>query len=337
MQRDGILFKDKTKTQIPNCPYCHSADVIKFGKQKNKVQRFQCNTCQKIFNHRYGTLLYKKRLSDDEILRVVYLFLTGYPISNMPPMFDITENTIRDLLKQVLLQFQKFKQFIALPADYIPRVIEIDEIYIKLQGKRKFFGWLAYDPQKKYVIDFVIGNRDDETLEELFKKLKRFRGRIELVLIDGYQGYEKFISSYLGIKRMKPLTGVINKSRFNKKTGKFYTYGLFGVSGKTIDEVIQELGIGNEITTALIENLNSFIRDNVQYLVRRTKRLALSLDWVIQTLAGYFFFRNFVRPHWSLSKRSSKNWLEEMVTPAMACGMIAAPVSLYEIVTFHQL
>ncbi|MDH7507203.1 MAG: hypothetical protein QHH15_05400, partial [Candidatus Thermoplasmatota archaeon] len=91
------------------------------------------------------------------------------------------------------------------------------------------------------------------------------------------------------------------------------------------------------ISTALIENLNSFIRDSVQYLVRRTKRVAQSLEWVIQTLAGYFFFRNFVRPHWHLSKRSSKNWLKEMVTPAMACGMTTAPLSLYEILMFHQL
>ncbi|MDH7506829.1 MAG: hypothetical protein QHH15_03455, partial [Candidatus Thermoplasmatota archaeon] len=76
MQRDGILFRNEAKMQIPNCPYCHSGDVIKYGTQKNKTQRFQCNTCRKIFNHRYGTLLYKKRLCDDEILRVVYLFLT---------------------------------------------------------------------------------------------------------------------------------------------------------------------------------------------------------------------------------------------------------------------
>ncbi len=336
MHRDGILFKDKTKMQVPNCLYCHSSDVITYGLQKNKVQRFQCNTCQKIFNHRYTGRYSIRNVSPTMKLGVVYLFLTGYPMSNMPLMFDITENAIRDLLKQVFLQFQKFKQCIAAPADYIPRVIEIDEIYIKLQGEKKFYGWLAYDLLKKYVIDFVIGNRDDDTLEELFKKLKRFQGKIELVLIDRYQGYERFISSHLGIKRMKPLTGVSNKSRFTRKTGKFYTYGLFGVSGKTIDEVIQELGIGNKITTAFIENLNSFIRNSVQYLVRRTKRLAFSLDWVIQTLAGYFFFRNFVRPYWSLSKRSSKNWLEELVTSTMACGITAVPLSLYEIVTFHQ-
>ncbi|RLF38615.1 MAG: hypothetical protein DRN12_08150 [Thermoplasmata archaeon] len=77
-------------------------------------------------------------------------------------------------------------------SDYLPEVIEIDEIYVKLQGEKKFYGWLAYDPRNKFIVDFVVGKRDDDTLEELFEKLKRFRGRVKLVLIDGYQGYEKF-------------------------------------------------------------------------------------------------------------------------------------------------
>lgn len=83
---------------------------------------------------------YKKRLSDDEILRIVYLFLTGYPISNMPPMFDVMEKTLRDILKDVLIQFKKYKDYVLVPSDYVPEVIEIDEIYIKMQGKKNFYG-----------------------------------------------------------------------------------------------------------------------------------------------------------------------------------------------------
>jgi len=336
MQKNGIILKEEYEGEIPCCPHCNSRDVVKYGFQKNKTPRYRCNTCETFFNRRYGTLFYKRRLSDSEILRLVYLFLTGYPISNMPPVFDLTENTIRDILKDVLLQFQNFKDFTLKPADYVPRVIQIDEIYIKMQGKRKFYGWIAYDPEHKYLLDFVIGKRDDDTLEDLFKKLRRFRGKIQLVLVDGYQAYEKFISSYLGIKGTKPMTGVINKSKFNGKTGKFYTFGLFGVSGNTIDKIIQEIGIGNEITTAHIENVNSFLRDSIQLLVRRTKRLARILAWVINTLLGYFFFHNFVKPHWSLSMRSSKNWIMDRVTPAMACGITFVCFSLHEILTFHQ-
>jgi len=127
---------------------------------------------------------------------------------------------------------------------------------------------------------------------------------------------------------------VINKSRFNRKTGKFYTYGLFGKSGKKVGELIQELGIGTTITTALIENLNSFIRDNVQYMKRRSKRLARVFDWMVDIFSGYFFFHNFIKPHWGLSKRSSKNWIEIGVTPAMACGIALVQFSLHEILTF---
>ena len=334
MQKSGIIFKTKDSKEIPCCHFCNSRDVIRFGKQKNKVQRYQCNTCHKIFNERYGTLFYKKHLSDDQILQMVYLFLTGYSIGKMPPMFEVTDYTIRNILKEVLLQFQKFKKFVMIPADYVPEVIEIDEIYVKLQGKKKFYGWIAYDSKNKFIIDFVIGKRNDETLEQLFIKLKRFRGKVKLVLIDGYQGYEKFISSYLGIKRKKPVTGVINKSRFNKKTGRFYTYGLFGKSGKTVDKIIQELGIGTTISTALIENLNSFIRDNVQYMKRRSKGLSRVFDWMVDIFVGYFFFHNFVKPHWGLSKRSSKNWIEIGVTPAMSCGITFTQFSLYGILAF---
>lgn len=337
MQKESVILGNKSREKpIPSCPHCDSKDVIKFGLQENKTQRYKCNSCGKTFNRRYGTLFYRKHLSDSEILHIVYLFLTGYPISNMPPMFDVTEKTIRAILKEVLLQFQKFKDYTLIPTDYAPEAIEIDEIYIKMQGKKKFYGWLAYDPKNKFVIDFIIGKRDDDTLEKLFKKLECFRGKIKLVLIDGYQGYEKFIRKYLGIKGKKPITGVINKSKFNRKTGKFYTYGLFGVSGKTVDKVIQELGIGKTITTALIENLNSFIRDLVQYMVRKSKRLARIFDWMIKVLSGYFFFHNYLKAHWRLSKRSSKNWITDGVTPTMACGITFTQLSLYEILTFHQ-
>lgn len=200
MQKGNIILKEG-KLKIPICPYCNSGDIVKYGFQKNQVQRYRCNTCGKFFNQRYGTLFYKRRLGDNDILRMVYLFLTGYLIGNIPPVFDVTENTLRSILKGVLLQFQKFKDFVALPADYVPEAIEmIDEIYIKMQGKKKFYGWLTYDPKNKYVIDFIVGKHDDGTLEKLFKNLKRFREKIKLVLIDGYQGYEKFIRKYLGIK-----------------------------------------------------------------------------------------------------------------------------------------
>ena len=62
------------------------------------------------------------------------------------------------------------------------------EYMLSYRVKKGFYGWLAYDSRSKFIIDFVIGGRGDDTLEEFFKKLKRFRGRVKLVLIDGLSG-----------------------------------------------------------------------------------------------------------------------------------------------------
>jgi len=170
VQKTCIILKDNGREElIPCCPFCNSEDAIKYGEQRNKVQRYRCNICHKTFNEKYGTL---------------------------------------------------------------------------------FYGWLAYDPKHKYVIDFVIG--------------------------------------------------------------------------KTI-------------TTALIDNLNSFIQDSAPYIRRRSKRLVRFLDWMVDILKGYFFLHNYLKAHWGLSKRDSKNWVKHGVTPAMACGITFTQFSLFEILIFHQL
>ncbi len=58
------------------------------------------------------------------------------------------------------------------------------------------------------------------------------------------------------------------------------------------------------------------------------------LDWMIEIFTGYFFFHNFLKSHWDLSKRSSKNWIEIGVTPVMACGVTFTQFSLYEVLKF---
>jgi transposase-like protein len=83
----------------------------------------------------------------------------GYPISNMPPLFQVTERSIRNLLEEVIKRFKGYGELIVAPSNYIPKIIEIDERYIKIQGNRAFYGWLAYDAENKYLIDFVTGKR----------------------------------------------------------------------------------------------------------------------------------------------------------------------------------
>lgn len=321
---------------LRRCPYCGSESIIGHGIQHNgnHPKRKKCKDCGRTFNTKKGTVFYRKRMSRETIITIVYLFLTGYPISNMPPLVHVTERSIRNLLEEVITRFKRYEELTVVPSNYIPKIIEIDEIYIKVQGKREFYGWLAYDAENKYLIDFVTGKRDDDTLEELFKKLKKYRGKTELVLIDAYKGYEKFIEKYLTDGEKKPLTGVINKSQYTKTEG-FVTYALFGQSKQSVEGKMSSLGLGGKITTALIECRNSQIRDLCNYMRRRSKRIPRLLNWGEKAISGFKFMHNFLKAHLTLSEKSSKNWITVPVTPCMKAGICNHQISLIEILNFR--
>jgi IS1 family transposase len=252
----------------------------------------------------------------------------------MPPLFQVTERSIRNLLEDVINRFKGYDELIVAPSNYIPKIIEICEIYIKIQGNREFYGWLAYDAENKYLIDVVTGKRDDDTLEERFKKLKKYKGKTELVLIDAYKGYGKFIEKYLTDGEKKPLTGVINKLQYTKTEG-FVTYALFGQSKQSVENKMASLGLGGKITTALIECLNSQIRDLCNYRRRRSKRIPRFFSWGEKAISGFKFLHNFLKAHLTLSGKSSKNWITVPVTPCMKAGFCNHQISLIEILNFR--
>lgn len=319
-----------------NCPKC-SRKAHRHGTQPNNVQRWICpnNQCDVVtFNERYGTIRYRMRIDDKDLYEMVYLFFTGYPISEMSNLKGYSESTIRNNLSKCVTHFEKFEEFRINDEDYTPEVIEIDEIYIKIQGYKEFFGWIAYDPKNKFFIALQIGKRDEDTLEKLFKRLSRYRGKVKLVLVDGCRMFEGAIKRFLSKNGHMPTTGVINKSKYKKELNGFLTYGYFGKSRNEVEQLIIEYGLGNKISTALIENLNQKIRDSLAYFTRRSYRIPRLLKWGEMALKGLRFFRNYIKPSLPLSFKSSKNWIKLPITPSMEVGLTEKPFTIEEILCY---
>lgn len=315
------------------CPKC-GRKAHYHGSQPNGVDRWICpnNQCDMItFNSRYGTIKYRMRIDDQDLYDFVYLFFTGYPISEMTGLRRYTESTIRNNLTKSIEHFKKFEQFKINYGTYVPEVIEVDEIYVKIQGCREFYGWIAYDPVKKVFIDLEVGRRDEETLEKLFKRLSKYRGKTKFVMIDGYKNYQTLIKKYLSKNGHMPLTGVINKSKYVPKLQGFFTYACFGKSRSQAEQLVEEYGLGKKISTALIENLNQRIRDSLAYMRRRSTRIPRLLEWGKIALQGLRFFLNYIKPHLTLSFKSSKNWIKLPVTPAMEANLTERPLSIKEV------
>lgn len=316
-----------------NCPKC-GRKAHRHGTQLNHVQRWICsnNQCDAVtFNERYGTIRYRMRIDDEDLYEMVYLFFHGFPMSDMVGLKGYSEATIRDNLSKCIEHFAKFEQFRINYDDYVPEVVEVDEIYLKVQGHRDFFGWIAYDPVNKFIIYVQVGKRDEETLEKLFKRLKDYRGRVRLVMVDGYKNYETLVRKYLAKNGHMPLTGVINKSKYVSQLNGFFTYAYFGKSRKDGEYLVKQYGIGNKISTALIENLNKEVRDKLACMRRKSARIPRLLEWGERALRGFKFFHNYLKPHLTLSFKSSKNWIKWPVTPAMEVNLVDKLWSIEEV------
>jgi hypothetical protein len=95
------------------------------------------------------------------------------------------------------------------------------------------------------------------------------------------------------------------------------------------------LGLGWKITTALIECLNSQIRDLCNYRRRRSKRIPRLLTWGEKAITGFKSLHNFLKAHLTLSEKSSKNWITVPVTPCMKAGICNHQINLIEILKFR--
>ena len=69
-------------------------NIIKAGKTKAGVQRYECKTCHQTFTETKGTLFYRKQTPADQILETLALLAEGNRVSSLTRVKGIKEDTI---------------------------------------------------------------------------------------------------------------------------------------------------------------------------------------------------------------------------------------------------
>lgn len=75
-------------------------NIIKFGKTKAGRQRYQCNTCHQTFTETKGTLFYRRRTPEAEIIDTLAHLAEGNRISSLVRTSGHKEDTISDWLRE---------------------------------------------------------------------------------------------------------------------------------------------------------------------------------------------------------------------------------------------
>lgn len=116
------------------------SNIIKAGKTRKGVQRYQCQTCKQYFVETTGTIFYRKRTDEGEILETLALLAEGNRISSLTRVKGHKEDTILKWLREAAQHTAKLED--VLMKDYQVKRGQLDGLwaYVGNKGEKKSSG-----------------------------------------------------------------------------------------------------------------------------------------------------------------------------------------------------
>jgi len=111
--------------------------IIKFGRTKKGRQRYKCKSCGKTFTETKGTLFYRRRTPEDEIIDTLAHIAEGNRISSLVRTKGHKEDTIIDWIREAGQQAEAIEA--VLLSDYQLSRGQIDGLwaYVGNKGEKK--------------------------------------------------------------------------------------------------------------------------------------------------------------------------------------------------------
>jgi len=115
-------------------------NVIKAGKTRKGVQRFKCQICGKYFVETTGTIFYRKRTPEHEILETLALLAEGNRISSLTRVKGHKEDTILSWLREAARHTEELED--VLMKEYRIQRGQLDGLwaYVGNKGEKKLPG-----------------------------------------------------------------------------------------------------------------------------------------------------------------------------------------------------
>jgi len=108
-------------------------NLKKIGKTPRGVQRYQCKTCHATFTATKGTLFFRKRTPEHEILETLALLAEGSRISSLSRAKGFKEDTILGWLREAAQHSQALEA--ALMQDFQIKRGQLDALWAYVQNK----------------------------------------------------------------------------------------------------------------------------------------------------------------------------------------------------------
>jgi len=108
-------------------------NIKKAGKTKKGVQRYQCKTCHVTFTQTIGTIFYRKRTPEHEILETLALLAEGSRISSLSRAKGFKEDTILAWLREAAQHAEQIEE--VLMGDFKVKRGQLDALWSYVGNK----------------------------------------------------------------------------------------------------------------------------------------------------------------------------------------------------------
>lgn len=110
-------------------------NIIRFGKQANKTQRYRCTDCNRTFARTIGTPFFRKHLSKKEITRMCRLLSEKTGFRAIARATEHHLDTVRAVADVVAKHCKKFNEYFITELKLTP--VEVDEMWSFIKKRKK--------------------------------------------------------------------------------------------------------------------------------------------------------------------------------------------------------
>lgn len=111
-------------------------NIEKYGRTRQGVQRYRCRSCGKTFTETTGTIFFRKRTPEHEILETLALLAEGSRISSLSRAKGFKEDTILAWLRQAAQHAEQIEN--VLMKDFKVKRGQLDALwaYVRHKGEK---------------------------------------------------------------------------------------------------------------------------------------------------------------------------------------------------------
>jgi IS1 family transposase len=300
----------------------------------------------------------------------------GLGIRATARVFEVEANTVLHWLVEAAEQLRAFSAYFL--CDLHLEQLQLDELYavlrelkageisedaaIKRLERSPYWVWTAMDPKSKLLVVVDVGCRTLAMAQRVVHQVTQVLapGCVPLFLTDGLKDYGTAFLTHFGHwiqPERRQDKGPMPKPRWMPMPALLYAQVVKTMRRRRIVEVKHRVVFGTRlaieqvlavcgwtINTAFVERLNLDIRQRVAAVGRRVNTLCKGEDGLLDQLALFQVYHNFVLPHSSLrqallipeaphGRGSAKMW--RPCTPAMAAGLSDHVWALKEVLLYR--